>query len=194
MLIGLLRHGEVEGGSCFRGHSDDPLTRAGFAQMQAAVEDGPVWTHVISSPLRRCADFAEVFAQRRGLSLRREPRWKEIHFGTWEGRSASELFSEAPEQLTQFWNDPARYPPPDGERLEQFQSRVLHAWNELAVAHPDQTVLIVTHGGVIRVLLCHILQKPFEQLLRYEVPHGALYMVQVEAGGAAFRVAPVITP
>lgn len=190
MLIGLLRHGEVEGGTRFRGHTDDPLTCAGFAQMHTATQTGPCWTRVISSPLRRCAEFAEVFAQQRGLPLCFDSRLKELHFGTWEGRSPLEVSSEAPDALARFWDDPLGCPPPQGESLAQLQERVLAAWHGIAAVSAGHAVLLVTHGGVIRVLLCHVLQKPLTHLLSFEVPHGALYGVHLAANGTMAMIAP----
>ncbi|MEW8357410.1 MAG: alpha-ribazole phosphatase [Candidatus Thiodiazotropha sp.] len=183
MRLGLLRHGETEGGQGFRGHTDDPLTPAGLAQMYAALADSDRWDRVISSPLIRCAEFARTFARQHCLPLTFDTRLKEMHFGQWEGRSAAELMAEDPEALARFWRDPDAYPPPSGESLACFQARVLNAWNNILSAHADQHVLIVTHGGVIRVLLCHVFEVPVSQWHEYEVPHGKLHGVHIVGDG-----------
>ncbi len=127
--VGLLRHGEVQGGNCFRGSTDDPLTEPGLDQMRAATRGSPAgtqsWNQVISSPLTRCASFAREFAEQHALPLTYDHRLKEMHFGDWEGRTAAELFDEDAKALTQFWADPFTQPPPGGEHFEHFQSRVL---------------------------------------------------------------------
>lgn len=185
MLIGLLRHGEVEGGNCFRGHTDDPLTSTGLSQMHAALSGNDRWDRLISSPLLRCAEFSDAFARQHSLPLTFDARLKEMHFGIWEGRSASELMAVNPEALTRFWRDPDTCPPPGGESLSGFQARVLDAWNDILSAHVGRNFLIVTHGGVIRVLLCHILNVPVSRWHEFEIPHGQLRGVRIDGDGRA---------
>ncbi|MGB5669435.1 MAG: histidine phosphatase family protein, partial [Sedimenticolaceae bacterium] len=89
--IDLLRHGEPAGGVRYRGDGvDDPLTERGWAQMWAAVGEPSDWTHVVSSPLRRCRSFAEAVAERFDLPLLVDERFRETGFGTWEGRRHEE--------------------------------------------------------------------------------------------------------
>lgn len=184
LRVGLLRHGEVEGGSRFRGHTDDALTAIGLQQMHAAT-DGKHWDRVISSPLTRCAAFANAFADRHSLPLTFDARLKEMYFGIWEGCTAAELMAIDADALIRFWNAPDKYPPPCGEPLARFQARVLDAWNDIVIGHAGQRVLVVTHGGVIRALLCHVLKQPLAQLQTFEVEHGGLYGVRVDDDGTA---------
>ena len=64
LQLDLLRHGETELGGGFRGSLDDALTDTGWAQMRAAVVEAGPWSHVVSSPLQRCARFAENWQAR----------------------------------------------------------------------------------------------------------------------------------
>jgi alpha-ribazole phosphatase len=178
MRIGLLRHGEVEGGSRFRGRTDDALTAIGLQQMCAATEDEH-WDRLISSPLTRCAAFAREYAERHSIPCTFDARLMEIDFGSWEGCSAAELMKTDADALTRFWNDPLHNTPPGGEPLAQFQARVLDAWRDISADHARQRVLVVTHGGVIRVLLCHVSGQPLAQLQTFEVEHGGLYRVDL---------------
>jgi len=170
-----LRHGEVQGGTCFRGHTDDPLTPTGLQQMQAATNTGSRWDQVISSPLQRCATFATAFAQQYSLPLQFDDRLTEMHFGDWEGRTLDSLMGEDPDALTNFWNNPTDHPPPGAESLLNFQARVLSAWNDIIQQHPEQRILLITHGGVIRILLCHVQQHPINKLLEFDIKHGSLH-------------------
>lgn len=179
LRVGLLRHGEVEGGARFRGHTDDPLTPAGLAQMHTALADHGGWDRVISSPLIRCAEFSNAYAGQNALPLTFDARLKEMYFGLWEGRSAAELMAEDSEALARFWRNPDACPPPDGESLTRFQTRVLDAWNDIVSAYTGQRVLIVTHGGVIRVLLCHVSGIPVSRWHEFEVPYGRLYELRI---------------
>lgn len=188
LRVGFLRHGEVEGGSRFRGHTDEPLTPAGLAQMYAAIANSNRWDRIISSPLLRCAEFSRALVQKNSLPLRFDTRLKEIHFGAWEGRSADELMAEDPEALTRFWRDPYAHPPPGGESLGRFQARVLEAWRDILSAHAGERVLLVTHGGVIRVLLCHVFAVPISRWHEFEVLHGQLHGVRIGDDGVAMPV------
>ena len=177
-LIHLLRHGETEGGPRYRGSTDDVLTPLGWEQMWAAVSEH-CWDRVVTSPLVRCAAFAQALAERRGIPLEIDGRLREMHFGAWEGRSAAEIMAEDTDALTRFWQNPATNPPPGGEPLAEFQARVIKAWREIVRANSGQRVLLVSHGGPIRVVLCEIKQHPVERLMEIEVGHGALQCVRV---------------
>lgn len=183
MILDLLRHGETELGGGFRGSLDDALTELGWAQMQAAVEAGGPWDRLVSSPLQRCARFAERLSMVLELPLTLEPGMRELHFGEWEGRSALELMDDHEEALGRFWADPYGFTPPGGEPVADFSERVLAALAGLQVAYAGERVLLVTHGGVMRLLLARARGLPREQLLQVQVGHGALHRLCVGAGG-----------
>ena len=174
LQLDLLRHGETTGGNGFRGSLDDALTELGQTQMQQAVADFAGWDLVISSPLQRCQVFAEQFAAARGLPLRIEADLRELHFGDWEGRNAAEILFEDEHALGQFWTNPYQFTPPAAEPVREFANRVLTAVQRLSVELAGQRVLLVTHGGVMRLLLARARGLPEAQLLQVEVPHASL--------------------
>ena len=178
--IDLLRHGETLAGSVYLGRSDAPLNEQGYQQMEKALPDAPHYSAVLSSPLVRCAAFANDYAQLHGLPLHYDARFQEMDFGAWDGRSAAEIAATDPGALENFWRDPVAYPPPQAEPLLSFQARVLSAWRELPARYPGQRVLLVTHGGVMRIILCHLQQRPLTGLLNLSVPHAALHQISVE--------------
>ena len=189
MLIGLLRHGEVEGGRRFWGSSDVPLSHSGLQRMQAAADAGPWWDRVIASPLSRCAEFARAYAGRHRLPLTLDPRLQEMDFGAWEGRSAEELMATDPAALRRFWEAPEAQPPPGGEALGRFRGRVLQAWSAiLSESARADHILVVTHGGVIRLLLCHALEQPSDRLLALEVGYASLHRLRIECTGGQLDV------
>ncbi|MBP1125469.1 MULTISPECIES: alpha-ribazole phosphatase family protein [Pseudomonas] len=181
--LDLLRHGETELGGGLRGSLDDALTANGWTQMRAAVvEQGP-WARVISSPLQRCARFAEELGARLDLPVSLEKDLQELHFGAWEGQSAAALMQTDAEGLGLFWADPYNFTPPEGEPVSDFSDRVLGAVSRLHQAYAGERVLLISHGGVMRLLLARARGLPREQLLNVEVGHGGLFSLRVGAGG-----------
>ncbi|MFL6655186.1 MAG: histidine phosphatase family protein [Sulfurifustis sp.] len=189
ITIGLLRHGETEGGARYRGRTDDRLTETGWRQMRSAVADTSGWEKVVTSSLARCAAFAQAYAIERRLPLRVDERLREIDFGDWEGRSAAEIMETSADALLNFWQDPWKYGPPAGEPLAQMSARVLAAWHDLIA--DTHTTLVVGHGGPMRVILCHALGLPLAQLLHVEVAPATLHRVTVCADGTCLVEAPL---
>lgn len=177
----LLRHGACEGGQIFRGSTDSALSPQGRAQVQqvlgtltAAAPDA-VW----SSPLARCSEPARAFCAEHDLPLLEEPALAEIHFGQWEGQPVSLIGQREPERISRFWRDPAAFPPPDGETMADFQARVVAVWQQLLTRQRGKTTLVLTHGGVIRLILAQMLGMPIRPLSYLHVPHACLSHIAV---------------
>ena len=182
--IDLIRHGEPEGGPRYRGQSDDPLCERGWTQMRQAVGEHRPWDVIVSSPLRRCSDFARELAARCGVPLEVDDRWMELGFGEWEGRTAKEIMANDSERLSRFWLDPLQHAPPGGERLDAFRARIVSAWDDLLARHAGQHALIVAHAGTIRMVTSHALDMPLDRLFRLHVPYAGITRVRVDANGA----------
>ncbi|WP_295400616.1 histidine phosphatase family protein [uncultured Thiocystis sp.] len=174
-FLDLLRHGEVQGGARFRGGHDDPLTAHGWDQMSRATANAADWTGILCSPSQRCADFARRLAETHGLPLRMDTAFGERDFGAWEGLAAHQIPAD---QLTRFWDDPVSYTPPGAETFPAFRERVLNVWNALS-SSDDSHVLLITHGGVIRVLVAEVLRMPDEACLLFEVPPASLTRLRI---------------
>lgn len=183
MILDLLRHGETEQGGGLRGSLDDALTKRGWAQMHEAVVVAGPWDALVSSPLQRCARFADQLGVRLGLPVQLDDGVRELHFGDWEGRSAAQIMEQQADELGRFWADPYGFTPPAGEPVSNFAERVLAAVDGLHRVHTGKRVLLVTHGGVMRLLLARARGLPREQLLQVEVGHGALVRLVVGADG-----------
>lgn len=171
--IDLLRHGDT-GQRSYRGQLDDPLSELGWSQLRAAVE-GRRWSRVVSSSLRRCADFACELAAARGLPLRIDPRLAEYHFGAWQGVPIETLAETQGEALARFWADPVTHPPPGAETFAQFRQRLGAALDEIAKETGGGDVLVVTHGGAIRLLRCWAEERGYGDMADIEVPHASLH-------------------
>lgn len=183
LYLDLLRHGETEHGGGLRGSLDDALTPLGWQQMHAAVSVGRQWDRIVSSPLQRCARFAEPLATQLGVPLYLEAGVQELHFGDWEGLSTSHLMATDAEGLGLFWENPYTFTPPNGEAVQTFSERVTDAVRRLHTAHDGERVLLICHGGVMRLLLALARGLPRERLLQVVVKHGELFSLQVDANG-----------
>ncbi|MCU4530059.1 histidine phosphatase family protein [Acinetobacter sp. P1(2023)] len=178
--IDLLRHGESQYSHTLRGHLDDELTAKGWQQMQSTIEQvaSQSWDVIISSSLKRCACFAEQLAKPTQLPLLLNHDLKEMYFGDWEGVSTQQIYDTSPELLANFWQKPSQYCPPRAETLMEFQTRVLKGFQELLVEMRNQNwqhALVVTHGGVIKLLACLATQQPLDDLLKMPAELGKLY-------------------
>ncbi|SEI83902.1 alpha-ribazole phosphatase [Allopseudospirillum japonicum] len=176
----VLRHGETTGGAgVYIGRTDWPLSTQGWQQMDAALQAHTAqYTQVITSPLQRCAAFANAYAKANHLEIHTQADWQEYAFGLWEGRSGADLYAQYPQALSDFWQDPIRYPPPEAEHLPAFGTRIANALSRLI--HQNLThSLVVTHAGVIRVLLCWAQGQSLHHLLSFNVPFAALYQVHI---------------
>ena len=172
-IIDLLRHGTPEGGRAYRGHGiDDPLSEKGWAQMWTAVggEGAPVpWTRIVSSPLIRCRDFAEALGGRHGLPVSVDARFREVGFGSWEGRTPEQIQADDPEQYAAFFRDPVGSRPPGAEPLVDFVARVAAAFDDCLREQAGEHVLVVAHAGVIRAVLAHVLRADLQCAYRVAV-------------------------
>lgn len=176
-LVDLLRHGAVVGGGRFRGVRDDPLSASGWAQIHSATEGLKGWDALFSSPARRCAEPARELAARHGLSLELMPELAERRFGDWENRSANELPIA---ELKRFWDDPVGFTPPGAEPFQALRERVLQGWSRI-LAYRADFPLVVTHGGVIRVILGQVLDLSTAALIRIEVPPACRTRLRIPA-------------
>ena len=182
LQIDLLRHGETTLSHTLRGHLDDDLTEQGWLQMQSTIQQymtTPVdWDVIISSPLRRCRCFAEHLANQLGLPMRVNEHIKEMYFGDWEGISTQAIYEAEPEQLANFWQFPTQYHAPNGESLTQFQQRIFIGFEQIYTqiqAQNGQKALVITHGGVIKLLTCLAQQQNLDDLLKMPAELGKLY-------------------
>lgn len=171
-----LRHGMPEGGSRYRGHGvDDPLSEQGWIQMRRTVAAlGTPWDRIVTSPLRRCADFAQAIADELGIPSFVENDLREVGFGSWEGKTRAQLLEGSEEEYHAFYADPVHNRPPGAEPLEAFGSRVAGVFDRLVADHAGEHLLVVAHAGVIRATLGHVLQAPPANWYRAAVDNAAV--------------------
>lgn len=184
MNIYLLRHGEPEGGNVFRGRTDHPLTAAGWQQLENAVAGLEV-QHVVSSPLSRCQAFARHLSESRQLPLNIEDDLQEFDFGIFENQPFADVMAQQYDAIKGLWENPLHYAAPEGESVVAFEARVLKAWFKI-LQIKQENVLVVCHGGVIRLLLKEVLGLPFVNINRMDVPYASLSVIDVQGNEPYF--------
>ncbi len=174
-VLDYLRHGEPVGGSRFRGHGiDDPLSEHGWRQMRHTSAALSGWQRVISSPMRRCLEFAQWLAEDRELPLSVHQDLKEVGFGNWEGLDRAQLQALHPEEYAAFYRDPVHNRPQGAEPLQIFGSRVAKVFDSLVHEHAGEHLLVVGHAGVIRATLGYVINAPAVNWYRSDVANAAL--------------------
>ena len=170
LRIFLVRHGETLANREFRyiGARDDALSERGEAQAQQladALSTFPI-VAVYSSPLQRTYHTALPIAARHGLEVQRAESLIEGHFGTWEGLSRAEVLARSPldEQQLRAWEADPTIAPPGGESFAAVQTRVCNLVERLAQQHPEQEIVLVSHVGPIKTLLCAALGAPLTSI------------------------------
>jgi alpha-ribazole phosphatase len=177
--VDLLRHGACEGGEIYRGRTDVPLSAVGRQQMAAAIGAASAWQRVLTSPLQRCRAFAELCAERFTLPLQVIPQLQEISFGDWEGRLQQDVWNEDPVLVSQYYDNPEVVTPPGGERVVDAALRIVTAWEALVQQYAGEHLLLVCHGGVIRLLLAHLLAAPLAASWRLHIPYASMSRVRI---------------
>lgn len=173
MRIDLLRHGACEGGRIFRGHYDVPVTGEGWQQMQQGLAQlTPGWDAVITSPLIRCQRFARQLSEQAALPLEVVDDLKETSFGDWEGQSVERIWREQESRALAWARAPDQVGPPGGEPYWNFRQRVLKALTELHERYDNQRLLLVTHGGIIKLLLSLAHNKPPSGMMNLQIGYG----------------------
>ena len=168
-LFGLVRHGQTEYNRqhLFQGSSDIPLNDTGREQAHQALDTATpmAWDAVITSPLSRAQETGRIIASDHALSFEgTDPRLVEIDWGQAEGHSVPEMEERYPRRSF-----------PGREDLHSVVDRSCSALDELADARPGQSVLLVAHGTLIRLLISGVTGEHLPSL-----PNGALSLLEVE--------------
>ncbi|NOZ70241.1 MAG: histidine phosphatase family protein [Deferribacteres bacterium] len=181
----LIRHGEtVDADSArYKGHIEVPLSGHGMQQMRKLADylarngRGKLKA-VYSSCLGRAVKSAEIIAGPHGIQPVVVEGLKERNFGAWEGMTFDEIRRTDPGAFKAWAEDPLRFSPPGGESTIDFSNRALKAFNAIVSAHPGDSIAVVAHGGINRVILCHLLGIPLENIFRIEQDFAALNIIE----------------
>jgi alpha-ribazole phosphatase len=163
-----VRHGETlwNHSKRYQGHSDIPLNEKGLQQAKR-VSEGLAQENIraiYSSDLMRAAQTAEAIAKQHFLQPICMPEFREVNFGLWEGLTYEEIMTTWPEVLSSLYSKPGSMLIPEGESFYDVQRRTNIGLSSCIANHDEETIVIVSHGGTMRILLCTALRLEIEHM------------------------------
>jgi broad specificity phosphatase PhoE len=149
----LARHGETDWNrdGRWQGHSDTPLNERGREQARELAGELDSVDVVYSSDLARARETAEIVAARLGQEVRLDPRLRERGFGAWEGLTSLEIESRFADEHRR-WRAGEGFGADDAEPFDSFAARIHAFLEDVLLRHQTENVLIIAHGGSIRVI------------------------------------------
>jgi broad specificity phosphatase PhoE len=157
----LVRHGRTGWNKeqIFRGTRDVPLDEVGEEEAVLVGErlKGEGITAVFSSPLARARETAKAIARFHSIDVQVMAGLNDLNFGAWEGQSLAEVKKRYPDLYQQWLQAPHRVIFPGGEGLDAVSTRAMKVVEEICKRHPQDTVVLVSHRVVLKVLICALL-------------------------------------
>ena len=178
----LLGHGDIDKQGCYIGSTDLSLSAKGRQQVKdiATSVVRKEIDAIFCSPMFRCRETSDLL----GLSCPcyTNDLLKEIDFGRWEGKSFAEITRDDADAVTEWATNPTHFYFPGGESMQHFYGRI-ELIQKLLEGHDHKRVLLVTHGGIIRHLLCLYLGIPRDKYLVFDVQPGSLSSIALYSEG-----------
>lgn len=166
--IHFVRHGETDWNAAgkLQGRKNSELTALGREQADRLADRLLHYTfdRIISSSSKRAVQTAEILAKKLKLSVSQVDELQEINLGPWEGRLKIEIEREYPEDFNAFWQEPDRFALPGAETFGELQQRGIEAINRIVAEHQNSEILIVSHGAMIKSLLCRYAGRQLRHL------------------------------
>jgi len=196
----IVRHGRTAWNvnGRFQGQLDIPLDEVGQAQAGAAArrlaKERPA--AIYSSDLSRAWQTARaihtaiITASQPSPPppLMLDPRLRELHFGEWQGMTYTEIQERYPVALKAWEAEWLNTAPPGGETQAQLIERVQAVYQEIQAAYPDDTVMLVGHGGALQALLCQALGMPVERFWQLHLDNTGLADLRIYPEGAILNL------
>lgn len=174
----LIRHGETLWNQQHRyqGQLDSPLSELGHKQARLTAEylaKQPI-TAIYSSDLGRALRTAEIIADPHRLAAKPDQRLREMAFGVWEGLTRPEVVEQYPEIYYTRYQDVLSTRVPGGELPHEVVARFRDFMDEHLPKHGEETIVLVSHGGTLRLAIASILHMPLEKSYCFRVSNGGV--------------------
>ena len=181
-----IRHGETTWNieQRIQGHGDSPLTELGIRQAQAVAARlrEQSLDAVYASDLARAVLTAQPIVAGRDLELKMEPALRERSFGVFEGLTLDEIGKTYPEEFAAYTSGNPDYRIPGGESQRQFWHRCTAFLSEIVDRHAGQSIVLVLHGGVLNIVVKHVLGLPMGNTCPFRLYNAAINRMVFEAG------------
>ena len=194
MKLLLTRHGETEWNLIrrYQGQSDVPLNQTGIRQAEQLAKrlSTEKIDAIYASDLCRAVDTARMIINMQELApaFQKDPRWRELSFGKWEGLNHEEIQAQWHNEAAKWYTDQVNSSPPGGETLLQLAERVQSALSELKNKHKDERVLVVSHSGAIQALLCLVLGVDLSRYWQFRILQASLTTISFHEDSAVLNL------
>ena len=177
--IFLVRHGQIEWKSekAYIGQLDLPLSPEGVAQAEKLRElfkTIPL-DCAYTSPLRRCVATMDILLGERQIPRFRVDAFKEIDMGEWDGKTFTEIKERYPGSYEQRGRELDVFAPPAGESFVELQQRVLPVFAEVVKENDSQSIVILAHAGVIRVILAYLFGLTIKEVFKWKISYAGSF-------------------
>lgn len=193
LTLYIVRHGETEWNieNKLQGWKDSALTNKGIEhslRLQKRLE--PIhFHHIYASPSGRAVHTANLIKGLQNIEVKTDENLKEIHLGSWEGKTHDDVKLLEPERYNHFWNAPHLYVADTGETFEQLKTRVENFLSSIVAEHTKGNILIVTHTVFIKMLLAYVKQLPISELWGPPyIKDTSLSIIEIENGSSNIRL------
>ncbi|MEW5706260.1 MAG: alpha-ribazole phosphatase [Actinomycetota bacterium] len=183
MRLYLIRHGETKYNKIhkFIGRTDIELSPKGILQAEALssyLRMKPIKS-IYSSDMLRARQTAEIIARPHGLKVLLRENLREIDFGDWEGKTYDEIEALDGQKVREWVSSPQDVIIPGGESWQDFKTRVIYTVNRIIDEEKDGDVVLVTHGGPIKLLISYFLRDDHDFFKSFWPSTGSLHIVDL---------------
>jgi alpha-ribazole phosphatase len=188
----LVRHGELTTSNEWKyvGHLDVELNDTGIEQIKRLGKrlKGEGIDVILSSDLKRSAKSAEIIGEMLGLKSISHSDFREINLGHWEGMTKEEIVANFQEEFEKRASSLSEFRIKEGESFVDLRNRVIPRLMLYLDQNKGKNVLLVAHGGVNRVILCHVLGLDLNNLIRIDQAYGCLNIIDYFDGVPVVRL------
>jgi broad specificity phosphatase PhoE len=168
-----IRHAETNLAGTFCGHSDPPINARGEIQIDELIVrlKSESFDAIYASDLQRAVDTATSLAQAFAVPCTTTPNLREIYFGEWEGMTWTDIENRDADYARRWIEASPHLPAPQGETFAAFESRILQEVDRLRCIATDKRLAVVTHGGVMRMVLRNLMNYTEQQAWELTKPY-----------------------
>ena len=175
----VVRHGETKWNNMHRyqGIMDIELNEKGYEQARKAGEflRNREINYLYASDLKRARNTAEIITEHHNIKLNALEGLREMNFGEWEGMNFKEIGRDYHDLFEKWKEDPTSVSPPGGEMLAEVQERIIDSLEKIiSTQKEDNTILVVSHGGAIRIMLAYYLKIPLQYFWRIDIDNASI--------------------